>query len=226
MRYYLAQPRGTLGVVFRKPSINFFKKNVKSSARNEFFLLLNGMKRILLQIERNTLAYEFGFSNLTALNFTPSSIYLPPREAEFLDSMLNSGWKLRNFLIYSLEKYQKVLVRNMNPHRSIRKKIQSRVEQKKRYSFRPDPSSWVEIQLLAQGLGTSCCVVVLELIQLAMNELLGKFIEHLENVGISTSNLNHPKKFQIHYHPMKKKIQKIYKYCNGFRYASQKSRDS
>ena len=79
------------------------------------------MKYLLKQIERNHFETLFSFQEEPEKFFSsPTSIYLPPREAEFLESILANGWKMKDFLEHALKKYHKLLFRYSNENRIIR----------------------------------------------------------------------------------------------------------
>ena len=169
------------------------------------------MNKILFQA--NQFKTEFRLEETKEKIDNTVSIFLPPRESEFLNSLLSNGWKMKHFLKHALKKYQKILVRHTDQNRKIHKRIQSRSEKKERFSFRPNSSDWVEVQLLSLGLGVSCCIVVLELIRFEMNELLKKFVETLENVAMTTETLKQVKSFYFKYIPKTNTIKKNFIYC-------------
>lgn len=179
-------------------------------------------KKIPYQIQLSHFTSEFDLNSSKEkadLNFT-TSIYLPPREAEYLHSLIKNGWNLREFLKHSLKKHGKILLRNSGKRTRITKRIQDKSEKKERFCFRPDPSIWVEVQMMSLGIGVSCCIVVLELLQLHMNELLNKFIEKMEDVGISTSLEPTFRSFTFQYFPKHSRVLKQYTYCRGTIYKS------
>lgn len=172
--------------------------------------------RFAATFQKNKFITQFSFDTQTDLYFDSStSIYLPPREAEFLESLLRDGRKLKHFLNYALKKYNKLLIRNSDVNKRIRKRIQSRIEKKTRFCFRPDAKDWVEVQMMSLGLGISCCMVVLELIRLDMNSLLREFLERPEFVAIFTDSLRDFKSFSFQFNPTLRRIKKTYTYCRG-----------
>ena len=145
---------------------------------------------------------------------SPSCIYLPPREAEYINSLLKSKVKLKHYCSDILRKYNKYLIRNSGFRRNIKKQIQSREEKKLRFSFRPKHQDWIEIQMIGLILGISLSMVVLELIRMDMNELFRSFHSFLENVGMTTFSRKDTKTFRFTFNPSKSFLKKSYRYCN------------
>lgn len=183
----------------------------------KLFSLLKCMKKIPNSRYKNQFKTSFCFADERMHSFS-SSIYLPPQEAKFLLSLFAKKWRLRSFLKYAVKKYGGLLVQGYPKNLRIPKTIQSKVETKQRFSFRPDPGSWVEVQMLSLGLGVSCSMVVLELIRYEMKEGMEGSIKKSENVGMSIIPNPHTKYFLWKYNPKRKTIRKLYTFTKPKRF--------
>lgn len=170
--------------------------------------------KVIYSFQNNSLVLNADLSEHANQLLSSTSIYLPPREAEYFQSITKTEFNKRQIIQRLLKKYSKTLVRGYEYKLRIKKQIQSREEVKTRFSFRPTQQDWVQVQMLSLGLGMSCSMVILDLIKLEMNELLNDFLD-ICNAGLnkifSSKKLLH---FSYAYDREQKFLKKELVYCS------------
>lgn len=131
-----------------------------------------------------------------------TSVYLAGETAAFLESKLNRGFSVSKYILFLLKRYQSNLPKHLPKNRTLRKIIQPRVENRKRYAFRMRAKHFWELTMLAKSVDMSLGALVSILIYLEMNEL-GRKIK--KTVVISTFRSH----FKLSYSPKFLKIHKF-----------------
>lgn len=165
------------------------------------------------QSQTNTIitAFQYDEQNIDK-SFSPTSVYLPPREVEYLESVLKSGMKFRSFLSHILLRHKHSFAKKAQKRYNIKKMIQTNKYVKRRFCFRPNPDDWVEVQMLGLGLGRSCSLIFVELLRMEMDATMEEKVPFITFVAMSTNNHLKPQSFFFRWNPKTHMIHKKYLY--------------
>lgn len=171
--------------------------------------------KLLIQWSQNRSELETDISQKSNKTLSVTSVYLPPKESEYLAKALAKGITLQKYLNYLLVKHKSLLHMTIEKNSKARKRIQTKLDPKTRFAFRPKAEDWIEIQLISFGYGISCGIVILEMIRLEMNEALDEFYKVYKVDAIATFTDDRNLWFTITFKPLQQILVKTFHYRPG-----------
>ena len=112
----------------------------------------------------DTSSVEFSYDRYSFVSNT--SIYLEGPALEFLEYKLRRGVKLGGYLVWLFIQYKHVLPKHLPKNHKLKKMIQPRLGNRKRFCFRPYSKHYVEMLMMAKAADVSFGYIVAVLLKL------------------------------------------------------------
>lgn len=159
---------------------------------------------------QNNFSFAFSFDPFVRVSST--SVYLEGEVRFYLESQRKKEFKLDRYLVQLFFQYKHLLPEYLPKNRKLKKRIQPRVGNRRRFSFRCQGQDFTKLVLMAKAFDVSLGVLISVLLELDRNKKqeLGK--KKRERIVITTNSKKIVETLTIFLDPFHSKMMKSYKY--------------
>lgn len=139
------------------------------------------------------LQLETTFKNkipISFANLSTTSIYLDPELTQYLKRILAKEKRINQYFEKLIHRYKFIIPKHLPKNPKLKRKIQKRIANRTRFSFRPSCKNFCDLQMLSKATDLSFGYIIAVMIDLdrrGMKELLKKFFKNVVITAFSPS---------------------------------------